>query len=348
MSNTSQLHADVLVVGQQTVLPSQYCGASAASALGGIGLLSGPVFFGQPTPVQFAAGAPMSVVNIVPSLSVPAGNALTISSDGLGAVPYPTQGIVANSAIGHVIASTLESGILINPASITVLTPTFSLITNEIHVGSKTHTGADTQAGTHAQTGASAKTGAKSDVGVRCEASAAAQASTVSVASEITSPTTERNFTIATKALALAGKGFDIPHPTKKDHRLRYICLEGPEVGAYIRGTLKDSDTIELPDYWRTLCKPETITVNLTPVGRYQELYVEEATQWGTKVKVRNAAGSSVHCHYTVFAERITQDNLNVEYKGLTPDDYPGDNSEYALGGWDYARHKGESKSSDL
>ena len=38
---------------------------------------------------------------------------------------------------------------------------------------------------------------------------------------------------IATKALALAGKGFDIPHPTKEDHRLRYICLEGPEVGAY-------------------------------------------------------------------------------------------------------------------
>ena len=26
-------------------------------------------------------------------------------------------------------------------------------------------------------------------------------------------------------------KAFDIPHPTKKGHRLRHICLEGPESG---------------------------------------------------------------------------------------------------------------------
>ena len=52
---------------------------------------------------------------------------------------------------------------------------------------------------------------------------------------------------LASSAMSLAGKGFDIPHPVKKEHRLRYICLEGPEVGAYFRGTLKDNDTIELP-----------------------------------------------------------------------------------------------------
>ncbi len=143
---------------------------------------------------------------------------------------------------------------------------------------------------------------------------------------------------IAKAALAKAGKGFDIPHPTKDEHRLRYICLEGPEVGAYIRGTLKDSDTIELPDYWKELVYEDSITVNLTPIGRFQELFVEEHVEWGTRIKVRSASGSSVHCHYTVFGERKTQDKLQVEYKGLTPGDYPGDNSEYALAGWDYAR----------
>ncbi len=147
---------------------------------------------------------------------------------------------------------------------------------------------------------------------------------------------------------ALAGKGFDIPHPTKKDHRLRYICLEGPEVGAYIRGTLNGSDIIELPEYWRKLVYPESITVNLTPIGQYQELYVDENIQWGTRIKVKNNSGNRIHCHYTVFAERVTYDKLQPEYKGLTPDDYPGDNSEYALGGWDYARHKGESKTPNL
>lgn len=147
---------------------------------------------------------------------------------------------------------------------------------------------------------------------------------------------------------SLAGKGFDIPHPTKEKHRLRYICLEGPEVGAYIRGTLNGSDTIELPEYWKELCNLETITVNLTPIEYYQDLYVEKNIQWGTKIKVKNNSGTPIHCHYTVFAERVTHDKLQVEYEGLTPYDYPGDNSEYALGGWDYARHKGEYKSSGL
>ena len=44
-------------------------------------------------------------------------------------------------------------------------------------------------------------------------------------------------------------KGFDIKHPTKENHRLRYVCLEGPEGGVYHRGVLKDSEFIELPDY---------------------------------------------------------------------------------------------------
>jgi len=41
-------------------------------------------------------------------------------------------------------------------------------------------------------------------------------------------------------------KGFDIKHPTKENHRLRYVCLEGPEGGVYHRGILKDSEFIEL------------------------------------------------------------------------------------------------------
>ena len=39
-------------------------------------------------------------------------------------------------------------------------------------------------------------------------------------------------------------KGFDIKHPTKENHRLRYVCLEGPEGGVYYRGILKDSEFI--------------------------------------------------------------------------------------------------------
>ncbi len=247
----------------------------------------------------------------------------------------------------------------LNPVLVQAKDLLFTAITAEIHA-SATQTdlcssgnhveGVQANVGTQANTGVQANTGAVTD---------ATAAFTMGPILDLAIPSTgaadyasvfgslNGTTTAAFSALSLAGKGFDIPHPTKKEHRLRYICLEGPEVGAYFRGTLKDSDTIELPDYWRELVYPETITVNLTPVGSYQELFVEKI-EWGTKIKIKNNSGTSIHCHYTVFAERVTQDKLQVEYKGLTPDDYPGDNTEYALGGWDYARHKGEPKSPDL
>lgn len=138
--------------------------------------------------------------------------------------------------------------------------------------------------------------------------------------------------------LAVAGKGFDIPHPTKPDtHRLRYICLEGPEVGTYLRGKLKDSNVIELPEYWtENFIDTESITVNLTPVGSFQELFVKEIV--GTKIIVGNNSGNQINCNYTVFAERKLNDKLQVEYEGQSPADYPGDNSQYSLAGWDYDR----------
>ena len=135
-----------------------------------------------------------------------------------------------------------------------------------------------------------------------------------------------------------AAKAFDIPHPSKPNtHRLRYVCLEGPEVGAYIRGKLENSNTIELPNYWRDLVYPESITVNLTPTGTYQELYVERI-EYGTRIIVRNNLGSSIKCDYIVYGERRTKDRLQPEYEGLTPKDYPGCNDEYSLAGWDYDR----------
>lgn len=134
-----------------------------------------------------------------------------------------------------------------------------------------------------------------------------------------------------------AAKGFDIPHPSKRNYRLRYICLEGPEVGAYVRGKLKGTNIIELPEYWKDLVYPESITVSLTPVGIYQELFVEKI-EWGTRIIIKNNLGSSVECDYIVYAERITKDKLQPEYKGETPRDYPGCNDEYSLAGWNYDR----------
>lgn len=139
-------------------------------------------------------------------------------------------------------------------------------------------------------------------------------------------------------ARALPGKAFDIPHPSKpKTHRLRYVCLEGPEVGTYFRGKLNNSNVIELPYYWKDLVYPESITVNLTPIGWHQELYVE-VVEWGTRIKIKNNSGTSINCYYTVYAERKMKDKLQPEYEGVTPEDYPGCNDEYSLAGWNYDR----------
>jgi len=125
-------------------------------------------------------------------------------------------------------------------------------------------------------------------------------------------------------------KPFDIPHPNKKGYRLRHVCLEGPESGVYYRGRLTGVNIIELPEYWRGLVDPETITVTLTQIGSSQDLIIEKI-EWGTKVKIKSGNGTGIDCFYLVHAERADGEKLIVEYQGESSDDYPGDNSIYSI-----------------
>ena len=130
-------------------------------------------------------------------------------------------------------------------------------------------------------------------------------------------------------------KGFDIKHPTKENHRLRYVCLEGPEGGVYHRAILKDSELIELPDYWKDLVDTKTITVHLTPIGTYQYLYYTVAKN---RIIVKNHSNLPTHCSYIVYGERKDGERLIPEYEGNTPEDYPGKNDQYSIAGYHYDR----------
>ena len=55
---------------------------------------------------------------------------------------------------------------------------------------------------------------------------------------------------------------------------MRHVCLEGPEAGVYYRGRITNSNVIELPEYWRSLVDPETISVSLTQINTSQDLIV--------------------------------------------------------------------------
>ena len=138
------------------------------------------------------------------------------------------------------------------------------------------------------------------------------------------------SYMTTTRSIAQSKKSFDIPHPTKKDHRLRYVCVETPKADVYVRGKLKDSNVINLPEYWKGLIDPDSIDVVLSPIGSFQELYVEDV-QWGTKVVVKNSAGGPINCSYVVYGERKDTEPNIPEYKGLTEADYPGDNSQYII-----------------
>lgn len=111
-------------------------------------------------------------------------------------------------------------------------------------------------------------------------------------------------------AFAASSKSFVIDHPTKENKKLIHGSLEGPEYGVYHRGTTQ-SNTITLPDYWSGLVREDTITVQLTPRGGFQHLYVVSASL--SQIVIGAADGETIDCFYTIYGERADIDSLVVE-----------------------------------
>ena len=151
----------------------------------------------------------------------------------------------------------------------------------------------------------------------------------INIAGTITTPSQINTGFVNGTGASAAVKAFDIKHPTKENHRLRYLCTEGPEAGVYLRGKLKGT-SITVPAYWGGLVDEESISVHLTPIGCHQELYVE-SIQYGRRIQVRNALSGPIECYYLIQAERKDGEKLIVEYEGTSIDDYPGDNSIYSI-----------------
>jgi len=111
--------------------------------------------------------------------------------------------------------------------------------------------------------------------------------------------------------IAATSKSFVIDHPTKPNMKLRYASLEGPENGVYFRGTA-NSNMIKLPDCWVGLVHFDSITVNLTPIGRFAHLYVEKIEDNIVYINDNNL--NPINCFFTVYAERKDIKNLVVEF----------------------------------
>lgn len=113
--------------------------------------------------------------------------------------------------------------------------------------------------------------------------------------------------------LYASSKSFDIVHPSDSTKRLRYGSLEGPEYGVYFRGKLDNDNKIILPVYWKDLVHEDTITVQLTPYGRQQDLYVGNVTVYEIEI----LGDDSPQSYYNIYAERKDIPKIISEIKIL-------------------------------
>jgi hypothetical protein len=117
-------------------------------------------------------------------------------------------------------------------------------------------------------------------------------------------------------SFAATTKSFDIVHPTVSGKRLVYASLEGPENGVYYRGQ-GDNNEINLPHYWSGLVHEDSLTVNLTAVGKRKDGKIRNYSvdQIGhNKVYIYTDSDDNIYnYYYTIFAERKDVSKLVTE-----------------------------------
>lgn len=167
--------------------------------------------------------------------------------------------------------------------------------------------------------GADVKASVSLTAGATVEAGSTANAANNSTAGNITASTVTASFG-AFSSVAAPFKLFDIPHPTRGDGwRLSHSSLEGPEMGVYYRGKTKEK-TIELPNYWTGLVHEDSITVQLTPIGKAcSTLHVKKIED--NVVHIGHQA-QELEYYYIIHGERKDLDDLIIEYRGESAKDF--------------------------
>jgi hypothetical protein len=103
-------------------------------------------------------------------------------------------------------------------------------------------------------------------------------------------------------------KNFVVDHPRQPGAKIVYTSLEGPEAAIYHRGVvalIKGRATIELPEHFTALAKPDTITVQLTPASfDSQGLGVGEIRDGRIDIGELHKGNGSYEVHFVVHALR--------------------------------------------
>ena len=285
------------------------CGEPVGLGIGpteirGSAYIEGPMIVGNPLAYPVAEANLMVARCVNVEALPPPPSIFKVSSRGLPPTPID---VMLGDPLGHVgitINSTLIS--IFNDTNVSIISPYTTGVGILNWVGAKTLTGVVAETGAEARAGKEAVSAATVDNGNKV----------INGNLIVEGQLICRNVSLVGTINVQGWKEFDIPHPTKSNHRLAHACIEGPEIGVYFRGKLNNSTIIELPEYWRGLVDSETITVNLTPYGCYQELFVK-SIEWGTRIIIQNNSGGPINCSYVVYGKRKDVPDLEVEYEGI-------------------------------
>jgi hypothetical protein len=112
-------------------------------------------------------------------------------------------------------------------------------------------------------------------------------------------------------------KSFKIPHPMDPSNKiLEHGSLEGPEHGAYQRGTSSGIGDVSvvLPDYWSYLVE-NSYSVHLTSRGNYNLYIKDQESEYFTVAKVGEIDNTVISFDYLVIGERKDTKIEVIQYK---------------------------------
>ena len=99
-------------------------------------------------------------------------------------------------------------------------------------------------------------------------------------------------------------KSFLIDKP--EGGKLEYGVLEGQQNDVFYRGELKGDNVIYLPQEWEWLVDENTITIQLTSIGKHQELYIKEIKENKIFIDINGVfkTKENIHCYYIIHGTR--------------------------------------------
>jgi len=331
----NQLHVGTSIqvtagsVGAAPGLPNlAHQSATQASTVPGTIWADGGLHIGSPI---FVPGETVVGFTRAPLVTNPkaAANLSIFKVTSRGFVPTPIDVVVGDPS-GPV-------GVAVNSTQVNMLIATTMNIVcpATTHVGVFKVVGLESEIGAHIAKTVRSLIGKESKIGAFVSSGAKAQNGVLKNNGIVANPVSKTPVVVGR---ATGNKSFDIPHAVKENKRIRHICAEGPEAGIYVRGKLEGSNVIELPEYWQGLVDYDTITVSLTPFGKPDKsLYVKNITE--DKVIVSSDHLTQVKCFYEIWVARHINpknldEKLHVVYDGDSPADYPGNNDDYIIGGY--------------